>query len=193
MIIGADIDNLAYLGTLRLFLTLKAIFIVVDKVESIFDPQGQEAGRIYSVMEELSQFRNIWLCAISRISTISPNCEIIEVPTLSMGAARDTFYRTCEFWKQADPVNNILMRGWENRRAGVSQTGYNKGLTATSNFESRHRCSKTSAPTLESSLGSLPFSLKLSTTRISTGSFRPLPTERTYLTNVVSPPQHAEV
>ena len=134
MIIGTDIDNLTYLGTLRLFLTSKAILIVADNVESIFDPQGQEAGRIYPVMEELSQFSNIWLCAISRISTISPNCEIIEVPTLPTGATHDTFYHTCEFWKQADPVNNILMRGWENRRAGVLHTGYNKGLAATSNF-----------------------------------------------------------
>ena len=86
------------------------MLIVLDNAESVLDPEGKDAGEIYAVVEELSRFKNIWLCLTSRITTIPSNCETLDIPTLSKEAARETFYHIYKRDEQTDPVSNILER-----------------------------------------------------------------------------------
>ena len=84
------------------------MLIVLDNAESILGLQGTNAQDIHTVVDELSRFGNICLCITSRITTIPSECETLDMPTLSMDAAHETFYRIYQYGKQSDPVNNIL-------------------------------------------------------------------------------------
>jgi tetratricopeptide (TPR) repeat protein len=157
-VIGAGVENPKDLVPLRPLLSSKEMVIILDNAESILDPKGTSATEIYSVVNELCQFKTICLCITSRIITVPPRCKRPEIPTLSMEAARDIFYGIYGNGRRSNVINSLLKRlefhalsitllattashntwdheelakEWDVQRAQVLQTDYNESLAAT--------------------------------------------------------------
>ena len=157
-VIGANVENPEDLTLLQPLLSSREMLVILDNAESILDPRGTDAREIYDVVEELGRYNNICLCLTSRISTIPPGFETLDIPTLSAKAARDTFYRIYKNLERFAPVNDILERldfhplsitllatvahhnrwdmdrltkEWERQRTDALHTYHNKSLAAT--------------------------------------------------------------
>ena len=153
--IGAGIDNPQDLTSLWPSLSSREMFIVLDKAESILDPWGANGREIYLLVEELSEFNSICLAITSRITVLPPNFETLEIPTLPMEAAFDTFYDIHKYVGWSESVNDILkqldfhplsvtllatvahqnkwdnnrlVREWEEHQTGLLQTEHKTSL-----------------------------------------------------------------
>ena len=157
-VIGAGVENPEDLAPLRPSLTSKETLIVLDNAESVLDLQGTSGDEISAVVEELSQFDNICLCITSRTPIVPTDCQTIEIPTLSMKAAQNAFYRIYQCDGQSDPANDILEQlefhplsvtllatvaqqnkwtgdrlteEWIKHRTGILQVGHGRSLART--------------------------------------------------------------
>jgi tetratricopeptide (TPR) repeat protein len=123
-VIGAGIENPEDLTSLRPFLSSKKMFIVLDNAESILDPQETGAREIYTLVDELFQFKTLCVLITSRITTVPWYCERPKIGTLSIKAARDIFYGIYSNRGQSD----IFYGTYSNRGQSDIVDGLLKGL-----------------------------------------------------------------
>ena len=134
------------------------MLIVFDNAESILDPRGTDAAKIYAMVEELSQLETICLCITSRITTVPPHGKRPVIPMLSIEAASDIFYGIYDNGERSDIISDLLRRldfhalsisllatiavhtvwdydrlakEWDTHRTQVLRTDYDESLAAT--------------------------------------------------------------
>ena len=183
-VIGAGVENPKSLTPLRPFLTSGEMFLILDNAESILDPQGTSAREIYTVVDELCQFKTISLCITSRITTVPRYCKCPEIPTLSMESACDIFYGIYAHCGRSNVINDLLRRldfhalsitllattashnrwtdvrlasEWDTHRAQVLRTDYNESLAATIELSLSSPTFRTLGPDARDLLGVVAF------------------------------------
>jgi tetratricopeptide (TPR) repeat protein len=158
-VLGSGVENPKDLTPFRPLLSSKEVLIILDNAESILDPKEAGAKEIYSIVDELCQFKTVCLCITSRITTVPTRCKRPDIPTLSMEAAREIFYGTYGGGERPSRIIDDLLKRldfhalsikllattashnrwdytrlakeWEAQRAQVLQTEYNDSLAAT--------------------------------------------------------------
>ena len=157
-VIGAGVENPKDLTPLRPSLSSKEMLIILDNAESILDPHGTDGRDIYGLVEELSQLENVCLCITSRITTVPPDCNRLDVPKLSKDAAHSAFYHIYDEDEQSSRIDEILtqldfhplsvtllatvarqndwdnkrlIKEWERHQTGMLQTDHSKSLAVT--------------------------------------------------------------
>ena len=157
-VIGAGVENPESLAPLRPFLSSQRMLVILDNAESILDPHGTDAQRIYALVDELRQFETMCLCITSRITTVPPHCKRLVIPALSRKAACNIFYNIYDDGGRSDIIDDLLQRldfhplsitllataashnmwdygelakEWDTRRAQVLRTEHNESLAAT--------------------------------------------------------------
>ena len=156
-VIGAGVENPEDLAPLRPVLSFKEMFIILDRTESILDPQGTNAREIYEVVSELCQVRTICICITSRITVAPPLCKRPAIHQLSREAACNIFYNIYDDGGRSEVIGDLVQRldfhalsivllattasrnmwsydrvakEWETQRAQVLRTEYNESLAA---------------------------------------------------------------
>ena len=156
-VIGAGVENPEDLAPLRPLLSSKQMLLILDNAESVLDPQVTNAQEIYSIVEELSQFKTVSFLITSRITTVPRRCKRPEIPTLSMEAACDIFYGIYGEGHWSSIVNDLLRcldfhalsiillattasqnawdydrlaKEWDAKRAQVLRTRHNESLAS---------------------------------------------------------------
>jgi tetratricopeptide (TPR) repeat protein len=183
-VIGAGIENPEDLTPLRPTLSSKEMLIVLDNAESILDPHGTGGREIYSLVDELCQFKNISLLITSRITTVPPRCKRPEIPTLLMEAACDIFYGIYGNRGESGIIDDLLRRlgfhalsikllataashnawdldrlteEWDAQRAKVLHTAYNESLAATIELSLNSPTFRSLGPGVRDLLGAIAF------------------------------------
>ena len=90
------------------FLSSKETLIVLDNADSILDTQDPNAGEIRVAVNDLIRVSNVCVWITSRISTVPPHCETINVPTLPAEAAQDAFYHIYKYGGWSSRINETL-------------------------------------------------------------------------------------
>ena len=140
------------------FLSSKETLIVLDNAESILDTQDSSAGEIRAAVNDLIQVNNVCVWITSRISTVPPHCETINIPTLPSEAVEATLYHIYGYGGRSSRINDTLeqldghplsitllanvaqenqwnaeqlVMEWERQRTGVLCVGHSRSLATT--------------------------------------------------------------